>query len=125
MPRPKPPCPKCGDSHSVSTLGGGSLGLYRYICKDVMCKAEWQQVPLHKLACGERPNPIMKKHRKKRSDANATHSRAITVTKDSLSVLATTATAESENREFLCGAVGEVLIGIDDLGAVAQSCGVA
>lgn len=67
----KPPCPKCGDCTNVTTLGGGSLGQYRYICKDVMCNAAWQQVPLHKLGWGERPNPIMKKVRKKRSDAHS------------------------------------------------------
>lgn len=127
MPHPKPPCPKCGDTTHVMTLGGGSLGQYRYICNDVMCKAEWQQVPLHKLAYNERPNPIMKRPRKKRSDAKTNqivHS-ASEVTED-LSFLipvapATVAmTTETEKRD---GVVGDVMISIDDLGRTGPSRG--
>ena len=97
----------------MSTLGGGSLGLYRYICKDETCKAEWQQVPLHKLACGERPNPIMKKERKKRTAAKAEQP---TPTSTHLS------TAATVHHDPLCGAVGDLLIGIEDLSPAAQPC---
>lgn len=46
--KPKPPCPKCGDSIKVKTVGGGSKTYYRYVCEKPECDpCEWQQRPPH------------------------------------------------------------------------------
>lgn len=56
----KPPCPKCCDASKVKTKGGGSKGMYRYVCESVDCDTEWQQVPPHKMIPGQVSKLIMK-----------------------------------------------------------------
>jgi hypothetical protein len=48
MVKAKPPCPRCGETKFVKTQGGGSLGMYRYSCRDATCQMDWQQVPPHR-----------------------------------------------------------------------------
>ena len=56
----KPPCPGCGAASKVKTKGGGSKGLYRYVCEAVQCGAEWQQIPPHKSKADGASKIIMK-----------------------------------------------------------------
>ena len=54
----KPCCPVCGDTVGVRTIGGGSIGTYRYyciICQDQGLPYKWQQKPPHKRSAKERP----------------------------------------------------------------------
>ena len=123
MPQPKPPCPNVATRHSnnSSVAVHGAIQVH---LQDVVGRVA--AVPLHKLAYNERPNPIMKKPRKKRSDAKANQivdSGAPEVTED-LSFLipvapATVAmTTETEKKGSV---VGDVMIGIDDLGRTGLS----
>ena len=59
--RPKPPCPMCGDNLRVKTLGGGTRGMYRYMCEHLTCSSEWQQVAPHKQDQMAVPSIVMKK----------------------------------------------------------------
>ena len=44
----KPPCPKCS-STNVKTLGGRTHGKYGYICEEIGCETQWQQIPPHRI----------------------------------------------------------------------------
>lgn len=58
--KPKPPCPVCGDAARVKTIAGGTKGMYRYMCENSDCIAEWQQLPPHKMSPTDVPNIRMK-----------------------------------------------------------------
>ena len=49
----KPPCPKCA-STNVKTLGGRTHGKYGYICEEVGCETQWQQIPPHRVDTDEK-----------------------------------------------------------------------
>lgn len=60
--KPKPPCPVCGDSHHVKTLGGGSHGKYRYECQSKSHAGQWErwhQVPPHLVNKSTNSNIVM------------------------------------------------------------------
>ena len=59
---PKVDCPVCASNAHVKTLGGGTLGKYRYECRGCNCK--WQQVPPSKAGLAEGDStgkPILKR----------------------------------------------------------------
>lgn len=60
MTNEKPPCPQCDSNAKVKTRGGGSKGLYRYICEDPSCRCTWQEIAPHKLLPGEERKIIKK-----------------------------------------------------------------
>ena len=49
----KPPCPKCCGTN-VKTLGGRTHGKYGYICEEVGCDTQWQQIPPHRIDIDEK-----------------------------------------------------------------------
>ncbi len=60
MTNAKPPCPTCNTTDKVKTKGGGSKGLYRYVCEEPSCGCMWQEVAPHKRPLNEGRRVVMK-----------------------------------------------------------------